>query len=408
MITTFYPPYSFGGDGIFVQRLSFELANRGHHVEVIHCVDSYNVKSGGSAGEQVLSPVNHPNVVVHSLRSRFGALSPLVTQQTGRPLFNSSRIRAILDRGFDVIHYHNVSLVGGPAVLAYGSAIKLYTMHEYWLVCPTHLLFKFNREVCESQQCFTCSLVHRRPPQWWRYGSLLKSAVKNVDAFIAPSRFSIDQHRKMGFDGPFVHIPVFVPRPAALPAGLAGSNESGTEPYFLFVGRLEKIKGLDRLLPIFGRPGAPRLLIAGTGDYEPQLRTLARGANVVFLGRVAADRLQSLYRDAIALIMPSVCYEVFPLVALEAFSQQTPVIVRNLGGMAEVVEESGGGLTYQTDEELVLAMARLQNDIEYRDTLGRLGYEAWEKKWTAEAHMERYFELIEQVAARRKFAQAAG
>jgi glycosyltransferase involved in cell wall biosynthesis len=106
--------------------------------------------------------------------------------------------------------------------------------------------------------------------------------------------------------------------------------------------------------------------------------------------------------------MPSVCYEVFPLVVLEAFSQQTPVIVRNLGGMAEVVEESGGGLTWESDEELVLAMARLQDDIEYRDTLGRLGCQAWEKKWTAEAHLDRYFELIEQVAAGRKFVQAAG
>jgi len=43
MITTFYPPYSFGGDAIFVERLSSELARRGHHVEVIHCEDSYRL-----------------------------------------------------------------------------------------------------------------------------------------------------------------------------------------------------------------------------------------------------------------------------------------------------------------------------------------------------------------------------
>src|SRR6185503_12688951 len=41
MITTFYPPYNFGGDGIFVYRLSNALAKLGHHVEVVHCQDSY-------------------------------------------------------------------------------------------------------------------------------------------------------------------------------------------------------------------------------------------------------------------------------------------------------------------------------------------------------------------------------
>jgi hypothetical protein len=42
MITTFYPPYSFGGDGVYVQQLSNELAKRGQQVEVIHCRDAYN------------------------------------------------------------------------------------------------------------------------------------------------------------------------------------------------------------------------------------------------------------------------------------------------------------------------------------------------------------------------------
>jgi glycosyltransferase involved in cell wall biosynthesis len=404
MITTFYPPYSFGGDGIFVQRLSHELADRGHEVEIIHCVDSFNLKARG-AREPASRLVDHPNVTVHALRSGFGALSPLATQQTGRPLFKASRIREILNRGFDVIHYHNVSLVGGPGVLGYGSGIKLYTLHEYWLVCPTHLLFKFNREPCESRQCFACSLVHMRPPQWWRYGNLLETAVKNIDAFIAPSRFSIEQHRKMGFDAPFFHIPVFAPRRAAFAsppaAGKRETEAAGSDDYFLFVGRLEKIKGLQTLLPTFSRPGVPKLLVAGAGDYEPHLREAARGANVVFLGKVSEDRLQGLYRNAVALIVPSVCYEVFPLVALEAFSQQTPVIVRDLGGMAEVAEDSGGGISYNSDEELVAAMARLQNP-EHRNALGRSGYEAWEKKWTAEAHLEKYFDLISKVAARKR------
>ena len=59
MMTTFYPPYNFGGDGIFVQRLSNALARRGHRVDVIHCVDSYLLKAGQ---EPAKSYEDHLNV----------------------------------------------------------------------------------------------------------------------------------------------------------------------------------------------------------------------------------------------------------------------------------------------------------------------------------------------------------
>jgi glycosyltransferase involved in cell wall biosynthesis len=121
MITTFYPPYHFGGDAVFVYRLSNELALRGHQVEVIHSVDAYRLLGGKPRG----TLDNHPNVKVHALQSRWGMLSPLSTLLTGIPLLERSRIQNILATGFDVIHYHNVSLVGGPKVLEYGKGIKL-------------------------------------------------------------------------------------------------------------------------------------------------------------------------------------------------------------------------------------------------------------------------------------------
>ncbi len=145
MVTTFYPPYHFGGDGIFVHQLSNELAKRGHHVEVVHCRDAHQFLSGRTPS---MPYQDHPNVTVHGLKSPAGFLSPLVTQQTGWPVLKSSQLNAILAKPFDVIHFHNISLVGGPKVLEYGRAVKLYTLHEYWLVCPTHMLFKFGQEVC--------------------------------------------------------------------------------------------------------------------------------------------------------------------------------------------------------------------------------------------------------------------
>jgi len=321
MITTFYPPYNFGGDGIFVHQLSNELALRGHQVDVIHCIDAYRLLSNRqpTAGYD-----NHPNVTVHGLKSPFGFVSPLATQQTGFPFFKSTRIRQILEKSFDVIHYHNISLVGGAKILEYGQGIKLYTMHEYWLICPTHVLFRFNRAACTQRHCFTCGLMYKRPPQWWRQSGMMQSAIQPVDAFIAPSRSSKEIHYRMGVNARIVHLPHFVPgagNGAALPLRQP-RHEPERKPYFLFVGRLEKIKGLQTLIPVFRRYEKAQLWIVGDGGYAPQVRRLAKGSdNVRFLGYRTKVELQELYRNATALVVPSLSFEVFALVILEAFMQ---------------------------------------------------------------------------------------
>lgn len=397
MITTFYPPYNFGGDGIFVHRLSNALARRGHQVDVIHCVDSYRLLA---RREPAKTYDDHPNVTVHGLKSPVGFLSPLATHQTGFPFFKSSRIEQILDKGFDVIHYHNISLVGGPRILKYGQGIKLYTMHEYWLVCPTHIMFRFGRKPCRRPHCFPCTLVYRRPPQWWRYLGLMEDAVKHVDAFISPSRFNKDKHHQMGLNVRIEHVPCFIPQMAEVSPKMQ-ENVEGTlgKPYFLFVGRLEKIKGLQTLVAVFRHYRKAELLVAGTGRYEARLRQMTQGSvSIRFLGHLSERRLQALYRKALALIVPSICFDIFPNVILEAFRQKTPAIVRNLGGMPEVIEESGGGFVYETDEELVAAMNQLLADPSCRRRLGRRGYQTYQREWTAEVHLERYFALIHEIA----------
>ena len=394
MVTTFYPPYNFGGDGVYIHRLSNELARRGHFVDVFHCADAFGLLQKSEVKDDYS---NHPNVKVTRLKSRAGFLSPLLTQQTGIPFFKKE-LKTCLETGaYNVIHYHNMSLIGITA-LSYGSAaaVKLYTTHEHWLVCPMHVLWKFDREVCTKKDCTMCQIAGKRPPQLWRHTGLLEKMVKNVDCFISPSRFTIKKHLEMGLEIPFRHIPYFLPTPETVEN--SEDEKINQRPYFLFVGRLEKIKGLQNVIPTFKENPNYDLLVAGDGEYKEELTKLAGDSpNIKFLGKLKQNHLKNLYRQATAVIVPSICLETFGIVIIEAFSMKTPVIVNNLGALPEVVEDSGGGFIYNNQTELIDSMEKLAENPALRDELGNRGYAAFLKFWSEDAHLAQYFDLIETI-----------
>jgi glycosyltransferase involved in cell wall biosynthesis len=400
-LTTFYPPYSFGGDAMYLYRLVNALARGGHEVDVIHCADSYHALHPGPPPNEF---PNHSNVTIHTLKSRWGIISPLVSQQTGSTWPNTNRIRSVLlSKRFDVIHYHNISLLGPTALRIdpdYRDFLKVYTTHEHWLVCPMHVLWKNNERLCDKPECFRCTLKFHRPPQWWRYTNLLKKCVTSVDAFFSPSRFTREMHHDRGFARPIEHLPYFAP---PTEGDSAPSDESShRRPYFLFVGRLEKIKGLQDLIPFFRTYPHADLLVAGTGEFEPELRRQAAGINnVIFLGSLQQSELRRLYRNAIAVLVPSICYEVFGIIILEAYRERTPVIVRRLGGLREVVEESQGGFTFDSRDELFSAMEQLRTDRELRRQMGERGYHKYLERWSEESHLQIYMQLLESSATRK-------
>ena len=398
MITTFYPPYSFGGDAIAIERLAKALGRRGCRVMVIHDVDAYNLLHPGPEPEPASESVDGLEVV--SLRSGLGPISPILTQQLGRPVANSRRIRRVLAEGeFDVVHFNNVSLVGGPGVLSAGEGIKVYEAHEHWLVCPTHVLWRFNRELCTGRACVRCVLSYKRPPQLWRHTGYLERQLGEVDLFIAKSEFSRQKHAEFGFDRDMEVLPYFLRDVPAEPPPTRSEKAPHERPYFLFVGRLERIKGLDDVIPIFQRHPDADLLIAGDGTHEGELRRLAAGCDRVhFLGRTTPGALESYYRHAIALVVPSICFETFGIILIEAFRQRTPVIARRIGPFPEIVEACGGGELFRTPEELIASMRRLQHEPGYRETLARRALSGFRERWSESAVVPRYLELVGRAA----------
>jgi len=403
-LTTFYPPFNFGGDGIGVQRLARGLAKRGHDVTVIHDADAYAVLHKGPL--PAASAPDPSGVRVVTLRSRVPLLSTLLTQQTGRPIVNSRRLTQLLADGhFDVVNFNNISLVGGPDLLAYGGdAIKLYLAHEHWLVCPTHVLWRHNREPCDARECLRCQLQYRRPPQLWRYTGLLDRRLSCIDRFIAMSEFSRQKHREFGFPYEMTVLPYFLPDPEDAQRQAEGARPH-QRPYFLFVGRLERIKGLDDVIETFRDYPDADLLVVGDGTHGETLHRLAEGnPRVRFVGRVPVDDLGPYYRHAIAMLAPSVGFETFGITLIEAFSHRTPVIARRLGPFPEIIRDSGAGDLFETPDELRAAMRRMQAAPESRAAMARAGFDAYCARWSERVVVPRYLEIVAAARERRRTA----
>ena len=397
MLTTFYPPYHFGGDALFVRSLARALVAEGHHVEVVHCEDAYRLR--GDSMPVAPQPSDGDGVVVHRLRSRFGALSPLITQQTGRPGLKQPALRRILDQQFDVIHFHNISLVGGPAVLAMGQAkVKLLTTHEHWLVCPTHVLWKNRSRTCDQPQCLRCCLRSGTPPQLWRYTGLIARSLRHIDVLLTPSAFVARKHREGGITCPMTELPNF--SPIEMPAEPAHAPPA--RPSFLYVGRITPSKGVLDLAAEFRQLPEYDLTIAGNGESLDRLKQLVAGfPNIRVLGAVPWENLPSLYQQATATIVPSLGPEVFSLVVLESMACATPVVARDAGGCKEPVENTGGGVVYRNPAELRQALRRLASDRNWRDSLANNARQGYQRHYTIAAHLRRYFEIIAGISARK-------
>ena len=147
---------------------------------------------------------------------------------------------------------------------------------------------------------------------------------------------------------PIAYLPHFVPAVEIAPL-------SGDAPaYFLFVGRLEKLKGLQTIIPLFRHYPRAQLWIAGTGQYEGELHELAAGsANISSSAINRAPRLQELYRQAIAVVVPSMNMRSRRRSSswrrTDSRRRRSSAIS---GSMPEIIADSGAGFVYDDLNDL--------------------------------------------------------
>ncbi len=402
LVTTFYPPYNFGGDGLHVHRLAGLLSRQGHHVRVVHAPGAYNALADGDV-ELAPEDAALPGVEVVAVGSHRAQL--LGTYLTGRPITYRRSLEDAID-GADVVHFHNPSLIGGPGALGTGPGLQLYTTHEHWLLCPTHGLFRYGKEVCTARTCWRCTASYGRPPQLWRSTSLLRRRLARLDVVMSPSRFTAALHRSEFPDLRIETVTPPGPEPDAIRA-LAPARIRD-HPYLLFAGRLEPIKGAVELVEAFRAVrGEIELVVVGEGSQRAEIQELAsHDRRVSVLGGRSHPDVLRLVRDARALVVPSVGYETFGASGAEAMTLGTPVIVRDLGPLPELVD-GGGGLVAAGPPELTGAMQLLADDPAEAVRLGHEARGVAAERFSETTFLVRYFGLVASAARARDRARVA-
>jgi hypothetical protein len=227
MVTSFFGEYSFGGDSIYIERLCQALLNYGHEVHVAYSPGAF----GSIRRKAPLREYEAPgNLVLHPLNNEGpkGRMDALWSHQTGRSGRLHNKLENLFRRcSFDVIHLHNISLMGAENLLRMacrkGGATTLMTIHDYWWLCPQSLFWKFGRLVCDSPECIMCNIRRRVPPQFWRRKGGFDRALSELDVVFFPSQTAAEVYRSNGFDHSSLRI-----LPGILPEGWEQDSISET------------------------------------------------------------------------------------------------------------------------------------------------------------------------------------
>ena len=321
----------YGGEDVAVELETSVLLEKGHEVKTLFFEN-----------DQIIG-------FFSKLRAAFAAVYN----------FSSARkaSNAILQFKPDIIHIHNLFFIASPSILyaAYKHKVPVVlTLNNYRLVCANALLMR-NNKICElcirkklpfsgiKYKCYRNSSAESALVTIITGLHKLITTWKNtVSAFVALNEFSRSKFLNSSLQIPAAKLiakPNFVRDP--------GEGNDVREDFFLFVGRIEKEKGVHVLAEAFvGMPGN-KIIIIGDGPERNLLQEKFRSyENISFIGQMRKQQLNDYMKRCKAFICPSIWYEGTPLTIIEAFAAGTPVITSGLGSMAESVSDGFNGLHF--------------------------------------------------------------
>ncbi|NGM83574.1 glycosyltransferase family 4 protein [Paenibacillus sp. 7124] len=346
IINAYYYPEIIGGAELSVKKLAEGLVNKGLEVFVI------------TTGENnVVDYIE--GVKVYRLKTnnffRVGKYKNPIKKVTDRLLdiynpFNFKKINIILRKEKpNIVHTNNLY---GISPIVYNAAkinsIKIvHTLRDYYILCPRVNLLNKKNEICNNP-CISCQL----------YRGVNRYLFKNIDALTAPSQFT----NRIFNDNDFfkhinsytIHNAIEIDYKELEETRLYRINKKRDSLRFVYLGALSKHKGIIELINSFSKieNDSVSLEIAGEGNLRGFIQGEAKKDNRIKLHRFLNEKeKKNLLLDSDILVIPSMWYEPFGRVVIEAYKYGLPVIGSNLGGIPEIIDNYSTGVIFNPESE---------------------------------------------------------
>jgi exopolysaccharide biosynthesis WecB/TagA/CpsF family protein len=339
--------------------------------------------------------------------------------------FSKRALRFVLEKEQpEIMHVHNTFPLLSPSIFHATQGLKtatVLTLHNYRTFCAAGI------PMHDGHSCTECLDAQSVSPAI-KYGCYRKNRVAtlplatmialhrrvktwegHVDAFVALSDFQRDKMAKAGLPKANIHIkPPFYPNP---PSPLAWEER---ESKVIFIGRLGSEKGIHILLDAWRLWGnaAPQLEIIGDGPERVRLQESVKGNGIEdkisFLGQLPFLEVQKRLRQAQLLVLPSLCFEGFPMAIIEAFSLGVPVAASNIGPLPDIVKGSENGILFKAGDapSLCHTMKEIWDCSDRLCSLGQGARQEFENKYTADTNyktlMKVYDAAIENKQSREE------
>lgn len=315
----------------------------------------------------------------------------------------------------DIIHCQNTFPLISPSIYAEArraGAVVVQSLRNYRQICLNAYLFRDGRpcEDCVGKKAPWPGVLHRcyRGSHAASFAvatmltthRLLRTWDRNIDIYIANTEFSKSKLIAGGLPQERILVkPNFVdPDPG---------ERGNTGDFALYVGRISPEKGIRTLVDAWEKIEDLRLLIVGAGPLEKELRNRARSESsraIEMLGRRPRKQVLSLMKEAQFLVFPSLLYETFGRVIIEAFACGVPVLASRRGTAFEIVQHGTTGLHFEAAEagDLARQVTWAQEHPVQLAKMGRNARGEYEAKYTADRNYELLMDVYRVALARRQ------
>jgi len=270
--------------------------------------------------------------------------------------------KIIKDKKPDLAHIHNIYPIISPSIYFVLKKYKIpiiHTIHNFRFFCSNGFCLK-NGKICIK--CETNSIkniFNICSKEKKEYDFLLKIIIyitrlfnlfKKIDFFIVPSDFIKNKLLNIGISASKVIIKRYS---IEIPDRSSYLIRKDLLNYFIFVGRLSEEKGITQLVDAFKLLDPIKLIVLGDGPLKEELIIKLKNeniSNVQLIGYIKGEQKQLFISKSLALIIPSIWFEIGPLTAVESLSLGVPIIVNNVGATKEFLINNYNGFLYEADK----------------------------------------------------------